>query len=1480
MPPPFSADRSVRMPIGRRLLVVTTVFALALLMGPGATGLVPSPLGAPHGPAAAPSAMATAPSRSTAPPVSPASHARPSAALNISPTFFSNDWSVGNATAANTSCNSPYGYCYDMSQNPSLLSLANGDLGLGFSAITNYTSAPACSSPANTSSRIAWTTSSNGGQSFLPLEYIGDNGSSACPYYEGIEPSFAVASTGTVFGAFVATNATPTQIYSVSTPGVYGTGRPVLDYVYRPNSALAVINSTDNGTTWSSTRLLVTGGNISMPRIATFGRSIYIVFTNISNSTTPIPGSPTDATDLEFVYSTNGGASWNGPTTIPAYVRGSNAIQDYNAMDPSISVSPTGRVAVAYATDRSCFAMCTGFYSVYADDIVVSFSSTNGSSWSTPVVVSTDATEFAYDAPSYAGPGLWEGAIDTTLAWGSPSDLYVAWSQSEDMNLTDQYYQELDFANSGIYSAASTNGGTSWSTASVTGPLPALDYNQEVFGFGYFNPALGVHNGTVYLAYSFYNWTNGGTGRDAYLQNAYGDGNGEWLVSSTNGLVWGSASLLVMDPQGSGITDFDYWGYLGSVAFNSAGQPVVAYALQTAFLQYNPATFGFSVPVALVVASPYSGSTTDVTIQEVGLSPGTPWEAQIAGDTITTTASEFNITDAPVGQAFYVIWPGTPVSEGYRAALMPQISDAPILEVTGPTTDVFNFTTFYGVQFSIDPGDSPGLTIESANFNTNGGYQFYWYWAEQVYAFGRYYYSYGSSFPWYFPAGTWLNYSVGYSGSNYYYGPGFVGYWSGTGDGAFNGSAATLPLHVEGPINETAWMGAYGVYSESVGAPNLPSSSSFSFSVNGANYTGTGGGQVVVPDLSTGAYEFENISATSTRTGWEYFGYPSTGEPVVIPNVPAVNLTFADEDLASAPGTVSYYAVGLPDGAVWDLTFNGTTYSSNIPWINVTARTGNYSVQGAPTVAPNGNESYVPTGIGSGGSVVVGQTYDVNFTATYQVQLAAAAGGTLSTSPGSYYLSPGETLDVNATPGTGYRFGGWTGTGNGSYTGDNLTASIIALGPVVESASFLPLLLDRFNVTINESGVPAGTQWNVVVGGVGYSSTSPQLVIPDEYSCQYSGSQGRYSIAVPYTHANASGVRYVPTSAPQTVCGGGGTAQIQFAPQYSVSVVAGAGGAVQVTPSGGDSTSSPYWLPAGDSVGLLALPSDGYSFTGWVGTGTGSYTGPLDDASTGAVGSPITEVALFAPTPVTPPPVFTVKFVEQTPLVAGTTWTLSNKTTTLSSTTSTIILSDLSPGTYVFDVGTALSPDGQTRYVPLAPGTVTADASANQTVPVYLTTEYRLTVSSVGPGTAAPASEWVAPGTPVALSASPIGTATFLGWVGTGGGAYTGPDENVSVTLTGPSTEVASFATAVVSTGPATASGSSLWSNPLVWAGLAIVGLVVGIGIGAVVARGRRPPPSSPEPPSPSDTGGTDEIAPETLEGAPPGTTSPEEGVP
>jgi len=64
---------------------------------------------------------------------------------------------------------------------------------------------------------------------------------------------------------------------------------------------------------------------------------------------------------------------------------------------------------------------------------------------------------------------------------------------------------------------------------------------------------------------------------------------------------------------------------------------------------------------------------------------------------------------------------------------------------------------------------------------------------------------------------------------------------------------------------------------------------------------------------------------------------------------------------------------------------------------------------------------------------------------------------------------------------------------------------------------------------------------------------------------------------------------------------------------------AGTGG--KVTPASG-------WKNSGSVVKLTATPSTGFTFSGWSGTGTGSFSGATNPVSI-TMGGPISEAATF-----------------------------------------------------------------------------------------------------------------------------------------------------------------------------------------------------------------------------------------------------------
>ena len=82
--------------------------------------------------------------------------------------------------------------------------------------------------------------------------------------------------------------------------------------------------------------------------------------------------------------------------------------------------------------------------------------------------------------------------------------------------------------------------------------------------------------------------------------------------------------------------------------------------------------------------------------------------------------------------------------------------------------------------------------------------------------------------------------------------------------------------------------------------------------------------------------------------------------------------------------------------------------------------------------------------------------------------------------------------------------------------------------------------------------------------------------------------------------------------------------------QYQITVTTGTGGSASATTAptlSGDTG----WYDSGTSVQVSATPNSGYTFSGWSGSGTGSYTGANNPASV-TMSSAITEAALFSVT--------------------------------------------------------------------------------------------------------------------------------------------------------------------------------------------------------------------------------------------------------
>ena len=296
-------------------------------------------------------------------------------------------------------------------------------------------------------------------------------------------------------------------------------------------------------------------------------------------------------------------------------------------------------------------------------------------------------------------------------------------------------------------------------------------------------------------------------------------------------------------------------------------------------------------------------------------------------------------------------------------------------------------------------------------------------------------------------------------------------------------------------------------------------------------------------------------------------------------------------------------------------TVDGTSYSST--------QTFSWASGSTHTIATSSPQSggtgiqYVWTKWSDNGAIshTVAPTTNKTYTATFKTQyfltMTHGTGGTVK--PTSGWRNAGSFVSISATPTNNtqvsYSFGGWTGTGTGSYSGTNNPASITMNGPITENAAFTQ---NPVQVTVQTNP----TSRTFSVDGTSYTSAQT-------FSWQPGSS---HTIATTSPQDGATGVRYVWTN-----WSGGGAISHTIAPtanatytatfrtQYFLTMGHGAGGTV--TPASG-------WKNRGATVSITAKPSAGYSFTNWTGSGTGSFSGTANPVSI-TMNGPMTETATF-----------------------------------------------------------------------------------------------------------------------------------------------------------------------------------------------------------------------------------------------------------
>jgi hypothetical protein len=195
--------------------------------------------------------------------------------------------------------------------------------------------------------------------------------------------------------------------------------------------------------------------------------------------------------------------------------------------------------------------------------------------------------------------------------------------------------------------------------------------------------------------------------------------------------------------------------------------------------------------------------------------------------------------------------------------------------------------------------------------------------------------------------------------------------------------------------------------------------------------------------------------------------------------------------------------------------------------------------------------------------------------------------------------------------GAGGRHGAWAS----SETVGGLTFTNSAVVEYQDdSANFALILLNEIQVQSNPSGRSFSVDGITYTSAQTFTWASGSVHKIGVISPQ-SGGPGVLYAWNSWSDGGAVSHTVTPTSVDTYIA--------RFTTRYFLSMSAGAGGVVSPATD---------WFDSGAGVILNATPSNGYSFSGWVGSGAGSYSGSNNLALL-VVTAPMSESATFAPLP-------------------------------------------------------------------------------------------------------------------------------------------------------------------------------------------------------------------------------------------------------
>jgi BNR repeat protein/List-Bact-rpt repeat protein len=1421
--------------------------------------------------------------------------------------FFDNHL-VPNASSGTPTC---YGTtCVNVSNNPSINWTSSGAIAVAYTSWTN--ASPCLATHPYAQSEIGVVVSTNGGTSWSSPTYLGApstcSAAIATAEPNAWQPSLTSLSNGTLVLAYIAFNTSGPLSALKLGPTTYTV----------TTDRLLLTESYNNGATWTSPQTLNVSDNPGLnassrtaerPWATATGNTIYVTWMNATAEMGFSAGVPVGSSGVQLLVSTNGGSSWStSPIGLPTAV---TTGQPSVAINPTALVLPSGQLEIAYATNfsyRATFGCQNGtcLSGVWASDVVVASSANNGSTFTVAKASSGSLAAPSRNLDAFVDPS-------PQVAYGPSShQLFVTFAAGEVLTVchapgacSPVWDPEV------VYIANSSTSGASWTAAHPVDP-GLWQFGLYAASFGY-NPGVTVdRNGTVDLVFTYDNYSI--CQPSLFFGQFCGPQQEVFVQSTDNGttfagpyLVSSNWTQLFFNPQ---MPDGEY-----ATAVAAGGQLWLAWTLDvcpgwatTGAYQFFPTSACTS---QISLSHLFNGPGVTLTFSETGLKTGVGWNVSVMGnDRRANAPTTLSVSGVPTSDAIDWIlaanisagygdrYTGVPslfspqtfsssttITVAYSQQYLVDVSTVPVFPpfVTPTFPYIYCFSGYPATAWNDPtcPGMNYNVTMTPAPAGTHGpgsewvapGTTF----VVNVTKIGSYYCN----------AGTYCSFS-----GNDVLNLSFQS-WTGAGNGSVNTTNNLTTIVANGPVNETAnflFIGyCYVSYSSSPAVASclqvnttllfhetgLPNGTAWTVSVSSLFGSTTASNStpwlpiVGAPTIGPASFQVWTVPATG--------GYwvPTTNplSPVQIPATGLVNVNFTfDASLSGSSFPLTVSTSGLPGGVPWSYSLNTSSFGVSSGNSTVTtASAGSYSVSGGVVEVNNGTE-YVVTGVDvradvvnqsswtnttAPGSVSIHGPAEVVlvYTPRYWLDVEATVGG--SSGPSNGWFVPGTAVVLSETPRNGFHFVAWAGTGPGATSGSQntqTTPTIHVDGPVTELANFVRNASLGDSITVTEAGLPAGVGFAFHIGSNGYTANGTITVT--------GFANGSYGFRAQNVSELATGEIGAVTGVSSTfVTNPNGTFAVvgNGAIQVNYSVLA-----LVTTSVVGNGTITPgtEWVVLDSVLTVTATPSTGWEFTG-LSTLLPSTVVPLSvDTFQVQVSSAGTVIAQFALIPPGPTPTYSLT-ITASGLPSGVEWNVSAGAYGTGGVGHNLTITGLPAGSYTVTIPTVYVGIG-TRYVPSGTGTTSVTLPAASGSTVAFQTEYEVSILAGPGGSAGPATQWVAPGTQVALTATANSSDVFLNWTGAGSGSYSGTNPTGTITANGPVSEAATF-------GPMTPGGPSVsTSSGSTFPTLGVILLVALLAVGAIVGLllGRRSggagPSSAPSTRDPSEEAPSETIYGET----------------